>query len=107
MELEGFGRRMVWILWPAFIVGGVAEVIFFTLFDPMDLPFSDLVLGAGTLGEHRMAVYSIGFFIFWGFAAASSAFTCFLQRTSTEVNRCPLTPSQRPAGCPKRESSDA
>jgi hypothetical protein len=34
-----------------------------------------------------MATYSIGFLLFWGLAAASSAFTCFLQRSSREVNR--------------------
>ncbi len=30
-------QRMIWILWPSFIVGGIAEAVFFTLFDPMDL----------------------------------------------------------------------
>lgn len=108
MELQGLGRRLVWILWPAFVVGGVAEVVFFTLFDPMELPFSGLALGESTLGEHRMMVYSIGFFIFWGFAAASSAFTCFLQRPASDINRfCPLEPRERPDGCPKQERSDA
>jgi hypothetical protein len=34
-----------------------------------------------------MAVYSIGFFAFWLFAAGSSALTCFLQRTASEINR--------------------
>lgn len=104
-EGTGLGRTLMWILWPAFIVGGIAEVIFFTLFDPMELPFSDTVLAGGQqLGENRMMVYTIGFFVFWFFAAASSAFTCFLQRTSSEINRCPINvPGQRPEGCPKRE----
>jgi hypothetical protein len=30
-------QRMIWLLWPSFIVGGIAETVFFTLFDPMDL----------------------------------------------------------------------
>jgi hypothetical protein len=34
-----------------------------------------------------MGVYTIGFFLCWAFAAASSAFTCFLQRGSKEINR--------------------
>jgi hypothetical protein len=33
-----------------------------------------------------MGVYTIGFFLCWAFAAASSAFTCFLQRGSREIN---------------------
>jgi hypothetical protein len=33
-----------------------------------------------------MAIYSGGFFVFWAFAAASSALTCFLQRTAAEIN---------------------
>jgi hypothetical protein len=92
-------KRAIWILWPSFLVGGVAEAIFFTLFDPMELHL---------LGQHvdvsRTAVYTLGFFVFWAFAAASSALTCFLQRNAEEVNRlCPLQPLERPPGCPKVE----
>lgn len=95
-------KRAIWILWPAFIVGGIAEVIFFTIFDPMEMS-----LFGEPIGLSRLAVYSIGFVLFWAFAAASSAFTCFLQRTSNEINRCPLPPPSRPEGCPKKEASDA
>ena len=77
-------QRIIWILWPSFIVGGVAEAVFFTLFDP-----SDLTIFGGTHGLSRIAVYSLGFFLFWLFAAASSALTCFLQRDTDEVNRRP------------------
>lgn len=75
-------QRIIWILWPSFIVAGVAETIFFTLFDP-----SDLEIFGESLELSRLGVYSLGFFLFWLFAAASSAFTCFLQRGSDEVNR--------------------
>ena len=75
-------QRIIWILWPSFIVGGIAEAVFFTLFDP-----SDLAIFGGAHGLSRIAVYSLGFFLFWLFAAASSALTCFLQRTPSEVNR--------------------
>ena len=95
-------RRMIWILWPSFIVGGVAETIFFTVFDPMELTF----FGEAT-SMSRLGVYSIGFLLFWAFAAASSAFTCFLQRTANEINQCPLPPPRRPEGCPKREDPNA
>lgn len=75
-------RTLINVLWPSFVVGGIGEGLFFTVFDPQELYLfgepSDL---------SRMAVYTIGFFMCWAFAAASSAFTCFLQRTAEEVNR--------------------
>lgn len=68
-------RNAILILWPSFIVGGVGEVIFFTVLDPREL----YLFGEPTsLG--RLAVYSIGFFLCWAFAAASSAFTVFMLR---------------------------
>jgi len=75
-------KRAIWILWPSFIVGGVAEMVFFTLFDPMDLN----VFGE-PIGLSRTGVYTLGFFLFWLFAAASSALTCFLQRDAADINR--------------------
>jgi len=68
-------KTLIWILWPAFIVAGAAEALFFTLFDPQDL-----YLFGEPLEASRTAIYSVGFFIFWAFAAASSALTCFFQR---------------------------
>jgi hypothetical protein len=94
-------KKAIWILWPSFIVGGIAETIFFTFFDPMEMQFF------GEIGVSRVAVYSIGFLLFWAFAAASSAFTCFLQRSAEEINRCPLPPAGRPEGSPKEETSNA
>jgi cytochrome c oxidase cbb3-type subunit 1 len=45
-------------------------------------------------------------FAFWLFAAGSSAFTCFLQRPAAAINRgCPLEPQERPAGCPKCDTT--
>jgi hypothetical protein len=78
-------QKIVWIAWPSFIVGGAAEAAFFTFFDPMDLH-----LFGEPAGVSRLAVYSGGFFAFWAFAAASSAFTCFLQRSSAQINESAL-----------------
>lgn len=69
------GKRLMFILWPSFIVGGIAEMVFFTLIDPQEL----YLLGQPVYWS-RTAVYSVGFFMFWGLAAASSALTCFLQQ---------------------------
>lgn len=95
-------NRLIWILWPSFVVAGAALAIFFTMFDPHELRFF-----GEPLELSRLAIYSAGFFLFWVFAAASSALTCFFQRTSAEINRCPLPADQRPVGCPKREDGSA
>ena len=95
-------KNAILVLWPSFIVAGVGEVIFFTVFDP-----KELYLFGEPSSLSRLGVYSIGFFLCWAFAAASSAFTCFLNRSAEEVNRCPLPPVARPEGCPKREDPNA
>lgn len=94
-------QRAIWILWPSFIVGGLAETLFFALFDP-----EQMQLFGEPLGWSRSAIYSVGLLAFWGMAAMSSAFTCFLQRPAADINRlCPLEPTARPPGCPKREGA--
>jgi len=75
-------KSAILVLWPSFVVGGIGEVVFFTVFDPREL----YLFGEAT-SMGRLAVYSIGFFLCWAFAAASSAFTVFLARTSKEVDR--------------------
>ncbi len=75
-------KNLIWILWPSFLVGGIGEVLFFTVFDPKEL----YLFGEPT-SLSRLAVYSIGFFLCWLFAAASSALTCFLQRADAGKGR--------------------
>lgn len=97
---SNLAQRITWVLWPAFLVASVAELIFFALIDPADIH----VFGV-PLDVDRMPVYTIGFFFFWSIAAASAALTAFLQRSPFEVNRCTLEPENRPHGCPKRPAS--
>ena len=94
-------RKAMVVLWPAFIVAGVGTAMLFSALDPVDLRF------VGPLELERLPGYTIGFFFLWGLAAASSAFTSFLERSAAEVNRCPLVPAARPQGCPKREDPNA
>ena len=75
-------RNAIWIFWPSFLVAAVAEAVFFALFDPREL-----TLFGHSPSLSRTAIYSIGFFLFWGFAAASSALTWLLQRSSPGTNR--------------------
>jgi hypothetical protein len=75
--MEGeLGRRLMWIIWPGFLVAAAAETIFFTIFDPFDLHF----FGA-PLDLSRVGMYTLGFFGFWAICSASSALTLFLHRS--------------------------
>lgn len=90
--------KLIWLLWPSFIVAGIGDAMFFTLFDPEQLAaFGEPVLAS------RIAVYSIGFFAFWAMTITSIALVTFLQRPAAEINQCPFDAEQRPAGCPKSE----
>ena len=61
-------NKLMLVIWPSFLAAGVAEIVFFALFDP-----SDFEVG-------RLAAYTVGFFLFWLLAAASSTLTCLLQQ---------------------------
>lgn len=68
-------QRMVSVLWPSFLTAGVATIIFFTLFDPVQLS-----LLAGGPDISRIAGYTFGFFCFWLLTATSCALTCYFRR---------------------------
>ena len=95
-------NRVLWVLWPSFLVAAVAELIIFSLIDPVDLHVFNVPIEA-----ERMPVYTVGFFFLWAITATASALTVFLQRSPFEVNRCPLVPENRPEGCPKQECAAA
>lgn len=74
-------QRLVWVLWPSFLTAGAAVGVFFSLFDPVELTlFGEPVVLS------RTATYSLGFFAFWLFGAATSSLTCYLQRGADDVN---------------------
>lgn len=74
-------KELTAVLWPSFVMAVVGELLFFTVIDPAALYF----LGA-RVELAPLATYAIGFLLFWGLAAASSAFTCFLLRTAADIN---------------------
>lgn len=83
-------RTWLWIFWPSFLIGGVASVVYFMLFDPVDLEIFGVHVPA-----NRAAAYSIGFFAFWLIGASSSALTLFLRRSAADVNHMPAAADQR------------
>lgn len=91
------GQRLMWVLWPGFFMAIPAVGIAFTLVDPADLHFF-----GSPVEVSRLGAYTVGFLFFWALGSACSALTCLLQRSPFELNRCPLEPTARPDGCPKR-----
>lgn len=65
--------RWILVLWPSFLVAGVAETLFFTLVNPRELYLLGEVVEFSPL-----ATYSMGFFAFWALCAASSLLTLYL-----------------------------
>lgn len=68
-------NRLISILWPSFVVAGIAEAVFFTVFDPQTL-----YLFGQPVQYSTTATYSIGFFGFWLVCAVSSLFTWYILR---------------------------
>jgi hypothetical protein len=66
-------RRVMHVLWPAFLTAAVAELVFFAIFDPFELHFF-----GQPLDWSRKAIYALGFFGFWGLGVASSTLTLLL-----------------------------
>ena len=74
-------QQVVAVMWPSFLMAGIATILFFTAFDPeVILPVS------GYHAVSRTAAYSIGFFCFWILTASSCALTCYFQRPCDRIN---------------------
>ena len=69
--------RVLLILWPAFVMAGVLEMLVFAFVDPGALHWP----GADTLDWSRSALYSVAFLVFWAVIAVSTAITEYLART--------------------------
>ncbi len=80
-------QQFVSILWPSFVTAAFATIVFFTLFDPIELS-----LIAGLPDITRMAGYTIGFFAFWLVTSLSSGLTCYFRRP------CPPRVGNAPRG---------
>jgi len=75
------GKQWMAVLWPAFLVAGLLEMLVFALVDPQDLHWS-----GQTVDWSREAVYTLAFFCFWALAAVSGALTTVLAAPPDEVN---------------------
>jgi hypothetical protein len=65
-------RWLMWVLWPAFLMGGAATAVVFSVVDPGDLSFFGQPVEAS-----RQAIYTVGFLVAWLFCALSSGLTLY------------------------------
>ncbi len=75
-------QRLMWVVWPAFLLAGVMEILVFAMVDPHDLHWFGQALELP-----RQAVYTLAFFAFWIITAASSTLTILLAMPAAEVNQ--------------------
>ena len=78
-------KKTMWIVWPAFLMAGVLELLVFAVVDPQDLNWF-----GHSFEVSRQAVYTLGFFVFWFVIALAGALTLFLSLPPNEVNQSPL-----------------
>ena len=66
------------VVWISFLAAAIGTMLFFALFDPVDLTgiFDD------NLDIGREAGYAAGFFFFWALTAIASGVTAWLVRTA-------------------------
>ena len=69
-------QRLMWIVWHAFLVAGLIELVVFGMFDPEDMHWFGQQL---TLS--RQGVYTLSFFVFWILAMVCSSLTLLLATT--------------------------
>jgi hypothetical protein len=69
-----FRVRALLILWPAFVMAGVLEMLVFVVVDPASLHW----FGIEPLRWTSTAIYSVTFLIFWGVISTSTATTLLL-----------------------------
>lgn len=73
--------RLMWIIWPAFLLAGVQEMVVFALVDPQDLSW-----GGAPLPLSRTGIYSVTFLVFWLLMMVATALTVLLSRSAFEIN---------------------
>ncbi|WP_088281183.1 hypothetical protein [Ideonella sp. A 288] len=76
-------QRALTILWPAFLMAGVLEMLVFSMVDPGQLHW----FGGEALEFSPAAVYTAAFFVFWGVVAAAGVITRLLDGDPEDINR--------------------
>jgi hypothetical protein len=72
--------RSLQILWPAFLMAGVMEMLIFVVVDPAELQW----FGGAPIEWSRQAIYTVTFALCWGVTATSSSLTALLVCKSSQ-----------------------
>lgn len=75
-------QRLMRILWPAFLMAAVLEVLVFAAVDPSDLHW----WGGAPMGLPPQASYTLSFLMFWLVMVAMGLLTTLLAMPADEVN---------------------
>jgi hypothetical protein len=75
--------RAMQVLWPAFLMAGVLEMLIFAVVDPNELQW----FGGAPVDWSRQAIYTVTFVLCWFGTATSSALTAFLIGASASPAR--------------------
>lgn len=79
-------RKIMLLLWPSFIIAGLASITFFAIFDPHELS-----LHGTQLFDDKRAAYTFFLLAAWAFGALNTAVVIVLQKNADEINGyCPL-----------------
>nr|WP_316638872.1 hypothetical protein [uncultured Roseateles sp.] len=74
---SSLGRWALSIVWPAFLMAGVLEMLVFACVDPADLHW----FGGASMELSHQAIYSLAFFVFWIVISVAGALTALLMTT--------------------------
>ena len=83
--MKRVARRWASIVWPAFLVASVLELLVFAWVDPLSLH----TLTGASLPLSSTAIYSLAFLLFWACTATGCALTVLLERSTDELNASP------------------
>lgn len=72
-------RRLLLIMWPAFLAAGLLTMLVFAMVDPQDLHWF-----GHPLALSRAGVYTLAFFAFWAIVMVASSMTALLASPVTE-----------------------
>ena len=75
------------VLWPAFLMAGVLEVLTFAVLDPGDMHW----FGGEPVELSRQAIYTLTFMLYWVVISTAGALTVLLMATPGESGRSDQT----------------
>ena len=74
-------QRYIAVLWPSFITAGIATIILFTIFDPVEIAAC-----VGGPEITRLGAYTLGFFSFWVLTSSSCLLATYFNKPCPQVN---------------------